>query len=59
MQLIEALYKIVENPSSLQNYKNIQEYYQEKGMENIAAAFSNLIEVRYANSPNIEQDKQD
>lgn len=56
---MESLYKIVENPSSLQNYRNIQEYYQEKGMENIADAFRNLIEIRYVNSHNIEQNQQD
>lgn len=60
MQLIEALYKIVENPSSLQNYENIQQYFKEKGFENIALAFNYLIEVRYApnNSSHTEQIKQ-
>lgn len=57
MQLIEVLYKIVENPSYLQNYNNAQQYFQEKGEANIADAFAHLIEVRYANSPDIKQDK--
>jgi len=60
MQLIEALYKIVENPTSSQNYKNIKQYFQEKGLENIAAAFDYLIETRYGsnNSNSAEQERQ-
>jgi hypothetical protein len=60
MQLIEALYKIVENPTSSQNYKNIKQYFQEKGLENIASAFDYLIETRYGNNSNsTEQERQD
>jgi len=59
MLLTEALYKVVENPTSLQNYKNIKQYFQENGIENIAAAFGYLIETRYGNNSNsIEQDRQ-
>jgi hypothetical protein len=60
MQLTEVLYKVVENPTSLQNYKNIKQYFQEKGLENIVLAFDYLIEVRYGNNSNsVKQVQQD
>ena len=59
MQIIETLYKLVENPTSLQNYNNIKQYFQEKGLENIVSAFDFLIESRYGvnNSNSIKQDQ--
>lgn len=61
MQLIEALYKVVENPTSLHNYKNLQQYFQEKGIENVVSALDHLIKVRYGTADNTDtkQDKQD
>ena len=57
MQLIEILYKLVENPKSSKNYLELKEYFHQNNMFQLADAIAHLIEKKYApiHSDNPEQ----
>jgi len=48
MQLIEILYKLVENPKSSKNYHELKEYFNQNNMFQLADAVAHLIEKKYA-----------
>jgi hypothetical protein len=47
MNLIEILYKVVENPKSSENYASLVEYFNQNNMPQVADAFSHLLRIRY------------
>ncbi len=47
MNLIEILYKIVENPNSSENYSIIAAYFNQNNMPQLADAFTHLLKVKY------------
>lgn len=60
MKLITMLYKIVENPKSSQNYRELMEYFNQSGQLQIAEAIANLLKVKYGadHSNSSKQGKQ-
>jgi len=59
MQLIEIIYKLVENPKSSSNYHELKEYFNQNNMPQLANAVAHLIEKKYApiHSDNSEQNR--
>jgi len=58
MQIIQILYKIVENPKSSKNYDELRAYFAQNNMPQLAEAFAHLLEKKYAPIHN-NHDKQD
>lgn len=52
MEIIKVFLKVVDNPKTQKNYEELSQYFRQKGDENAAQAFEQLIKVRYADSNN-------
>jgi len=59
MQLIQIIYKIVENPKFSANYHELKEYFAQNNMTQLAEAVAHLIEKKYVpiHSDNPKQDR--
>lgn len=57
MNIVQLLYKIVENPKSLENYVSLKEYFKENN--EISEAIDYLLEIKNVanNSNSPEQNK--
>lgn len=60
MNVIKNLYKLLENPKSIQNYIDLKECLIQNNMLQFAEAFDYLIKVKYGanNSNNASEDKK-
>jgi hypothetical protein len=59
MNLTKLIYKIVDNPKSLENYLELKDFYNSQGFADLAESFNVLIEARRVDSSNAKQTESD
>jgi len=55
MNPIKLIYKIVDNPKSLENYLELRDFYLNDGLTELAESINVLIEARYVDRNNAKQ----